>query len=289
MIARQSCITLADGSSAPDGSSCSLSPLCASADLTFRPRSSHPAGIVKRSVSADVRGDSVTLLGILRAMLRRWYVVLVVVLSAVYLTTTFVRDSGCYITDTVVTFTLPAMSPLQPDNGSTDSNVIAFASAIADEVSSGGAQALYATADAPSYGAGVRQGIWVGVPNTGGQWSTSFSTAAIEIQIVGRTAAWVRQQQHAALARIDAASRFRQSAARTRHVSMTIEPLSTEVSHILPTRSDRLMAFAAIGVGTFIAVVMASLTTEALMVRAGRQRLRRPSHRAEPHPIGATS
>lgn len=226
---------------------------------------------------------------IVGAMLRRWYMVLVILLAASYLTMSYVRNSGCYTSVTVVTFTLPAASPLQPDSGTDDSNVIAFASAIADEINGGQSQSLYADADAPFYGAGVRQGVSVGLPNFGGQWATSYATAQIEIQIVGRTYAWVDEQQRAALARIDAAASSQQSiAAPAQHISATVER-PTQIFHVLPTRSSRMMAFAAMGIATFIGSTITSLIVDRLAVQAGQRRRARRARRVTTKPIEALS
>lgn len=207
-------------------------------------------------------------------MLRRWYVLIMVLAAAGCLALAYDQDSGCYTTDTVVTFTLPSASPLQPDSGATDSSVIAFASAIANEINAGEPNPRYAHADAPFYGAGVRQGISVGLPHSGSQWEMSFPTAAIHIQIVGRTSEWVEKRQTSAIARINAAVQEQQKSSKpSEHISTSIQPLSTQIAPVMPSRSDRLMAFAAMGLAALVAGAVLSVLCDDLVSRIGRRRV----------------
>lgn len=191
---------------------------------------------------------------VLGSVLRRWYALTLVLAACAYLTYTREESSGSYVSDTAVTFTLPARSTLLPYSGTNDSSVIAFASAIADEINAGESAPQYATADAPFYGAGLRQGVSAGVPNYGGQHAVSYSAAVIEIKIVGRTPDWVEERQRAVLGEIDAAVRGQQSTtSRSDRISTTIEPLSRQIFHVTPSRSSQLMAFAAMGMAGLIA------------------------------------
>lgn len=228
---------------------------------------------------------------IVGAMLRCWYLCLVVLATFAAVGWNSDKDSGSFVTNTVVTFTKPATAALEPDNGISDPSVISFASAIASEVNDGHTTPLYASADAPIYGAGVRQGISISVPNVGGQWSTSFTTAEIDVQIVGRAPEWVEQQQRTILARIAAATTAQQSATSpTGHISATIEPLSTQIGHIQTSRSSRLMAFAAIGLAGLISASATSVLLDGLLqyVR-GRRNARRGRRLATGPVIGVIS
>lgn len=215
---------------------------------------------------------------IVGAMLRFWYVCLVILAAIGILSWRYDRTSGCYTTDTLVTFTKPATSTLQLGNGTNDPSLISFAGAIVNEINGGHSTPLYATTSAPIYGAGVRQGISVGLPNGGGQWSNTFATAAIQIQIVGRTPGWVEGKQRWILARISQATRSQQSTTPSAgHIAATVEPLSTEIHAVLPTRSSRWTAFAALGLAGAISAGTASIVADGLVgfARARRDAWRR--------------
>ncbi|SDS49581.1 hypothetical protein [Microlunatus soli] len=210
---------------------------------------------------------------IIGVMLRRWYLCVLILAAAGSLAWTYDRDSGGYTTDTVVIFTKPATSTLQPDNGAGDVSVISFAGAIANDINGANTTPLYAAPDAPLYGAGVREGILVGVPNAGGQWSTSLTTAEIDIQIVGRSPAWVAQQQHRILAEIHRSTAAQQSGTRLKaRISATTEPLSTEITHIMPAPSSRLTAFAAIGIASILAAGAVAIMFDRLVELARNRR-----------------
>lgn len=210
-------------------------------------------------------------------MLRCWYLCLVVLAAFAVVGWNYDKNSGSFVTNTVVTFTKPATATLEPENGISDPSVISFASAIASEVNDGHTTPLYASADAPIYGAGVRQGISISVPNAGGQWSTSFTTAEIDVQIVGRTPEWVEEQQRTILARIVGATTAQQSATSPKgHISARIEPLSTQIGHIQTSRSSQLMAFGALGLAGLVSANAAAVLLDGLLQNVrGRRDARR--------------
>lgn len=215
---------------------------------------------------------------IVRAMLRRWHICLVIVLSFVYISWNLGQNSGCFTSDTVIVFTRPQAATLEPDNGTEDTNVISFAGAIADQVTGGHTTPLYASSDAPIYGAGLRQEVSVSVPNVGGQWTISFTEAEIDVQIVGPTQQWVERQQRSVLAQISAATANQQSKTSARgHISARIEPLSTQISHVQIDRSSLLLALGAIGLAACLCAATASILLERLI---GHVRGRRDARRA---------
>lgn len=222
---------------------------------------------------------------IVRAMLRLWYLCLVILAAAGCLAWTFDKNSGCYTTHTVVTFTRSAASRVQ--GGTNDPSVISFAGAIVDEINNGHSTPLYGWATAPIYGAGMRQGISVSLPNSAGQWSFAIATAEIDIQIVGPTEDWVQRQQRSVLANIAAATKAQPRATSTSgHIAARIEPLSNQIQHVQPSRSIRMMALAALGLAGVIAAGTISVLVDGL---AGYVRARRRSRFDTPSLIGALS
>ncbi|AXE38686.1 hypothetical protein [Acidipropionibacterium virtanenii] len=180
---------------------------------------------------------------------RRWYVVVAAVLCALGVGYMWMRDGGCYSAATTVSFTLPARSALLPESGREDGSVIAFAGAVAGEINQGREPATYASDDAPLYGVGVRQGVLVAMPNSGGQWSSMYARADIEIQVVGRSREWVEMTRRATIQKVLAVSRERQVSAYSdpqRFIVPTVMPLTSGIQHVTVSRTEQLLAFCAL-------------------------------------------
>ncbi|TFD84572.1 hypothetical protein E3T61_19150 [Cryobacterium lactosi] len=185
---------------------------------------------------------------ILSAMLRRWYITILVLTAAAVATAVLANDGGTYTTKTVVSFTRPATSSLSPYNGTTDPSVIAFAGTVAQVVNDGRPPARYSESDAPYYGAGVRQGVLVELANSGSQWVSTFGRSDIELQIVGRSYDWVESQQRdlvdqvLAVADAEQASLAIPSADRIRAI---VAPLTMRIEYVSPSRRGQAAAAAA--------------------------------------------
>lgn len=211
-----------------------------------------------------------TVLDILKAALRRWYVLLLMLVLTGFLTATFFRDSGTFTTRTAVTFTLPARTTLMANSGSDDSSVIAFAGAVATEINLGKPALNYSTADAPYYGAGVRQGILVSLRNEGNQWIASYPSATIEIQIVGRSREWVQTQQQELLAKISYVTDAQQRSAVPTvadRITATVEPTSTQIDEIAPTRTTEILALAAMAIAGIIVATWSAVAVDVMVAR----------------------
>ncbi|GAA5083465.1 hypothetical protein GCM10025760_00120 [Microbacterium yannicii] len=223
---------------------------------------------------------------VLRAITRRWYVLAIALLCALLLGILFTRGSGTFTTKTLVSFTLPARSTLQAESGNSDTSVIAFASAVAAEINNGKPTPTYSSADAPYYGAGVREGVLVGLRNEGGQWIASFPSATIEIQIVGRTYEWVENKQKDLLEDVENTAIAQQSAALTtpeQRITMTVEPLTTKIDEILVSRTSQIAAWIALVLAALIAGTSACVGWDGIMAarRHGRQAKVRPLPRLD--------
>jgi hypothetical protein len=213
----------------------------------------------------------VTIREVLSAMGRRWYAPLGVLVVGILLVVFFVRDGGGYTTKTVVTFLLPAATSLSPSNGSRDTSVITFARAVAADVNNGSTATEYSSDDSPYYGAGIRQGVLLLVPNDGNQWYASYTRAEIDVQIVGRTREWVQQQQTAAVNSILASSKRLQEALGAKpggYISVGVSPLTLAITRVSPTRGDQVGAFAAM----LLAVVIVSAWSSVALDRRLRRR-----------------
>jgi len=196
----------------------------------------------------------VTVRDVVSAFGRRWYVLIAILLCFCGIAALLARDGGSFSTRTVVTFTLPARTTLDPESGVSDASVIAFAGAIATEINLGRPSPQYSDSSAPYYGAGVRQGVIVGLRNAGNQWRSSYPFATIEVQIVGRTYEWVQQMQHDVLEKIEEVASVQQSVLSPKdRIVVTVEPLTTNIEQIEPSRTSQFAAFGAIFFAALIA------------------------------------
>lgn len=190
-----------------------------------------------------------TILHVVTVVLRRWYVPLVVLLAAAALTVHLAKAGGIYHTRTVVMFVhlAPNAFALGPDNGTENDSIIAFSGAVATDVNNGRPVFRYARHDAPLYGAGISQGVFVGLRTDSGQWGTSFSRAELEIEIVGRTAEYVKSMQQDLLSRVYTKTRDLQGPANERpdtRILAQVEPLTLTIDYVSPSRSQSAAAAA---------------------------------------------
>lgn len=181
-------------------------------------------------------------------LLRRWYFVVFAVIIALAGGFLLQRGEGLYTSETVVSFILPDQSRLSPDSGLDDSSVIAFAGVVAREVNGGAAPVTYSESDAPFYGAGIRQGALVSLPNAGNQWVESYQRAEIVLQIVGPSEQWVERTQSDFLTKIVQASDALQAAAQPAgtHIRASPVTLTKTIIHVFPSRSQVIAAFIAL-------------------------------------------
>lgn len=216
-----------------------------------------------------------------RAMLRRWYLLLLALLMSGGLWHVWAEDGGVFTTSTVVAFTLPARATLLPESGAEDDSVIAFAGVVANEINGGRPAPRYASRDAPLYGVGVRRGVIVGLPNIGGQWASSFARAEIEVKIVGRSYQEVRDRQTALIERVFEITRDQQSAAASRErIRASVAPLTSGIQEIQATRSSRLLALGALG---FAGLLVSGWTTIRLDRLADARRSRKAARAGRRH------
>lgn len=174
---------------------------------------------------------------------RRWYVPVVTLLCAIALTYSLMAGGARFVTRTQLAFSMPWSSSTDPWSLS-DPNLVAFAGAIATEVNEGKPSLWYSSPDAPYYGAGLSQAILLGVPNEGGQWMKSFPTAVIQINVVGPSREWVEAQQQRLVTEVERATQERQANAgpAEQRIRVSVEPGSTQIVKVTPTRTSRLAA-----------------------------------------------
>ncbi len=195
-------------------------------------------------------------------MLRRgWAIVIIMLVATVTAAVFLLSTSGVYTTRTLIAFTLPDGTDLT-DDGSSEPGIITFAATVAGEVAGNVERPQYSDADARAYGIGVRQGVFVGVPDVGGQWNVVYRRAEVTVEVVGPTYEWVEKMRDSTVARVFDAADAQQEAIgipEASHLVYTVEPLSEQIEHIVPSRSSQIIALAALAVaGAMVAVFTAA-------------------------------
>lgn len=207
-----------------------------------------------------------------RLSARQWGVLLAVLGAGVVASALLVSTAGLYTTRTLITFSLPGAAVLDA-TPSEEPGIISFAVVVADTADLNDRPLHYAGADARPYGIGVRQGVFITVPDAGGQWSVWHRTATVAIDVVGPSLQWVEMEQQAAILRVE-----RVAAAQQRMIGVpvqfrvvpNVEELSAHVEHVYPSPLSVVLALAALGGAT-------ALVAYALMTRMSS--LRERAHR----------
>ncbi len=209
--------------------------------------------------------------GLLLTLLRGWYLVVAALLCAALLVVHFAQDQVVYTTRTSITFTYPNASELEPYNGTGDKSVISFVSAVVEKVNGGVTASTYADDSAPYYGAGIRRGVNVTLPNDGGQFVAIYRMAQIDIEIVGPSADWVKSKQTGIIADVFRISEDMQAAAGVRfadRIIPTVVPLSLLITSVAPSRSSLILAVAGLGAAGLLVGGWGAVTVERLRSRA---------------------
>lgn len=207
---------------------------------------------------------------VVTATLRRWYVPLFILCAAAAVTMPLVKSGGLYTARTVVMFInlRSELVPIGPDNGSENENIIAFAGAVANDINNGRAVVRYARDDAPLYGAGTSQGVFVGLRDDGGQWMTSFTRAELEIEIVGSTYEYVESMQRDLLVRVFERTRELQGPTYNdpeRRIRTQVLPLTLAIEHVTASRSQLVMAWASMSAAAMIVGIWGAVRLDALI------------------------
>lgn len=123
-----------------------------------------------------------------------------------------VQAPTVYWSQTDVVFLTPAAANRQNTLAVTQTDAIAMAGVIQRQVV-GRAVARVASDDVSIVGQGLREGTWVRLVNSGGQWTNNFDQAVLDVQVVDRTAEAARARRNVAVEAISTALEQRQVAA----------------------------------------------------------------------------
>lgn len=197
---------------------------------------------------------------LLRALVRRWPIVLVGIIVTAAAGWCVVSDKGVYFTRTELVFLAPT-SAANPNALRTQSDdVIVVAGLVAKRMSGAGEVAKFASPDVTLIGLGVRDGWMVRLPDTGGQWGTNFATQRLILDIVGPSEDVVEQRQseltEAVMDELAALQRER-GVEVINDITAIVAPETTVIYHVGGSRQRALGMTALLGGGVTVAAVLA--------------------------------
>jgi len=216
----------------------------------------------------------------LRILLRRWYVVLLVLIAGGGCLAWQLKHSGLYATHAVVAI-LPPGRELIADHPYYDQGpYTAFASTLVQEYNTGRTQVPLSSTAAPLYGVGIRTGVQVQLSNSGNQWAYWFSKPTIDIQVVGPSEHWVRARTNTIVAELVAASERDQARSGTAPAAQMVvkkQPLTDVVNHVAPGSTTRLVAISTLSISVLLTASALAVWTDRLLAVIQRRRgLTRP-------------
>ena len=103
---------------------------------------------------------------------------------------------GVYYEQADVVFIAPNGSGLQPGS----SSLVSTAGVVESQLDEQGPLPLSPTATI--VGSGIRNGVWVRLPNDGGQWATNFDQEDLNVEVVGGNEQQVRLESEATVSKI---------------------------------------------------------------------------------------
>jgi hypothetical protein len=154
----------------------------------------------------------VTLNQLLRIWARRWYVLTVFAAFTSVAIFLAVRVDGIYWTRVDVVFLAPSTPGNQNTLRSTSDSLVDFAAIVERQFNGNERAPRFSSTGATLYGAGVRKGYDVTLPNSGGQWSTYFADPVLTVDVVDSSEEAVRTVLAQVVGRINALARQQQLA-----------------------------------------------------------------------------
>jgi hypothetical protein len=106
---------------------------------------------------------------------------------------------------------------------------------------------------------GIRDGVWVRLPNGGGQWRTNFNREELNVQVVGRSPTEVHATMSTTLQRIKTALRQGQLAAgapKDQLITAAVTPQVIPVTYRKGSTARAGLASLALGLGLTAVLVL---------------------------------
>ncbi|WP_211368159.1 hypothetical protein [Microbacterium rhizomatis] len=222
-----------------------------------------------------------TIRDLVRALVRRWPILLIGALVTGAVAFLAVSDRGVYWSRTEVAFLAPSSARYPNSLQTTSGDLIITAGIVAKRIEGPAAVPKFADSSVNLIGEGVRDGWSMRLPDTGGQWATNFASQTIILEVVGPTRESVETRQDELIAEIatqlDALQR-EQGVDPVNDIISTVTPASAVVNHVIGSRIRAVAMTGVLGMGAVLALVVflehrARRRTTAKITSAPRERV----------------
>ncbi|WP_213816485.1 hypothetical protein [Glaciihabitans sp. dw_435] len=224
-----------------------------------------------------------TVRGVLRLLLRRWYVVLVCAAVTAFSIGSVSKIQGVYTTQVQVVF----LSPLSVNTleDFTD-GIVQFAALVERKFNGNRGSAPITLQSSSLYGEGVREGYRVTLVDSGGQWGTNFNRQMLSVEVVGSSPEQVSATVTDVTDRISRIAADEQSAqhvATADRIETITSPEAPVIGYVGGNLPRAALAILALG-GASAVVASAGVDSAAVQVGRWRSRRRKGAGAAAPTP-----
>lgn len=200
-----------------------------------------------------------TVLRLLVASLRAWYVVLLgLVVTGAALFAVW-ASPGVYYGQVDVVFLRPVNEFVPNSLSANSASVIATAGVVQREVSGGREGSRVVSESVTIVGEGMTSGQRISLPNSGGQWANNFDRALLDVEVVDRSEAAARKRLDSVLAAIDASLERRQleaGADRSTWIRTRLSPAEPTIGYLDHERRRAMVMTLVLGGGLTCAAVV---------------------------------
>lgn len=192
---------------------------------------------------------------LLQIMLRRWLIVAVGVVLTVSASLFLADGERTYSAKMDLVFVQPGAGSMVNVSDNVLPSLINFAGIIQRRVSHDGTPVELPSSSATLYGSGVREGYSITLPNSGSQWTVSYSRPVLAVQAVGSSPERVRQTLSLVLAQVESAAHELQADSRAPAEQLIVverSPASPEITDLGSTKSGQMkgaLALSTVGLG----------------------------------------
>ncbi|WP_298459532.1 hypothetical protein [uncultured Cellulomonas sp.] len=202
---------------------------------------------------------------LIRTAARRWYVVLPALALALLWSGALLRPQPTYHAQMDLVMVLPGAAATDGISDARRESLVAFAGVVEREMNDGAPVTRLSSASASLFGAGVRQGSSVSVPNVGGQWTNSFTRPVLSVEAVDSTPEQVTARLAVAEARVETlveSLQAEQGAAPADRIQVVRVPQEPPVSYVGATKSGLVRAGLALGLLSVGAALLLAVTVD---------------------------
>lgn len=200
-----------------------------------------------------------TIRDFLRAIVRRWPIVLIGALLTAAAGWAVTRQEGTYWTRSELVFMAPS-SALFPNSLQTRSEDLIITAGLVGKLVTGPDRTLkYASTDVSIIGAPHDADYWLRLPDTGGQWAPNFGDQLLLLDVVGDSPEAVEELHDDVVATVRAelaGMQREQNVAPVNDITVQVSPETVVVHHVQGSRIRALAMTGLIGVAVTGAAVM---------------------------------